>query len=86
MQDQYSLMHREEEREMFGLLADQGAGSIPYSRSRRDDSPGRGAARQHGQPTIPHPKSSAMTMVASTGVRVPKPLRSSAVTGAESGK
>lgn len=31
MQDQYSLMHREEEREMFGLLADQGVGSIPYS-------------------------------------------------------
>jgi aryl-alcohol dehydrogenase-like predicted oxidoreductase len=31
MQDQYSLMHREEEREMFGLLTDQGVGSIPYS-------------------------------------------------------
>jgi aryl-alcohol dehydrogenase-like predicted oxidoreductase len=31
MQDQYSLMHREEEREMFGLLNDQGVGSIPYS-------------------------------------------------------
>jgi aryl-alcohol dehydrogenase-like predicted oxidoreductase len=31
MQDQYSLMHREEEREMFGLLSDQGLGSIPYS-------------------------------------------------------
>ena len=31
MQDQYSLMHREEEREMFGLLADQGVGSIPWS-------------------------------------------------------
>ena len=31
MQDQYSLMYREEEREMFGLLADQGVGSIPYS-------------------------------------------------------
>ncbi|KRE81394.1 aldo/keto reductase [Arthrobacter sp. Soil764] len=31
MQDQYSLMHREEEREMFGLLSDQGVGSIPYS-------------------------------------------------------
>jgi 1-deoxyxylulose-5-phosphate synthase len=31
MQDQYSLMQREEEREMFGLLADQGVGSIPYS-------------------------------------------------------
>ncbi|MFC7326874.1 aldo/keto reductase [Marinactinospora rubrisoli] len=31
MQDQYSLVHREEEREMFGLLADQGVGSIPWS-------------------------------------------------------
>jgi aryl-alcohol dehydrogenase-like predicted oxidoreductase len=31
MQDQYSLIHREEEREMFGLLAAQGAGSIPWS-------------------------------------------------------
>jgi hypothetical protein len=31
MQDQYSLIHREEEREMFGLLANQGVGSIPWS-------------------------------------------------------
>ena len=31
MQDQYSLMQREEEREMFGRLADQGVGSIPYT-------------------------------------------------------
>ena len=31
MQDQYSLTSREEEREMFGLLADQGVGSIPWS-------------------------------------------------------
>ncbi|WP_027346601.1 aldo/keto reductase [Hamadaea tsunoensis] len=31
MQNQYSLMMREEEREMFGLLADQGVGSIPWS-------------------------------------------------------
>ncbi|MCW2527398.1 MAG: aldo/keto reductase [Pseudonocardiales bacterium] len=31
MQDQYSLISREEEREMFGLLADQGVGSIPWS-------------------------------------------------------
>jgi aryl-alcohol dehydrogenase-like predicted oxidoreductase len=31
MQDQYNLMQREEEREMFGLLAHQGVGSIPYS-------------------------------------------------------
>ena len=31
MQNQYSLMQREEEREMFGLLADQGVRSIPWS-------------------------------------------------------
>ena len=31
MQNQYSLMQREDEREMFGLLADQGTGSIPWS-------------------------------------------------------
>lgn len=31
MQDQYSLLQREEEREMQPLLADQGVGSIPYS-------------------------------------------------------
>jgi aryl-alcohol dehydrogenase-like predicted oxidoreductase len=31
MQGQYSLMEREEEREMFGLLADQGVGSLPWS-------------------------------------------------------
>jgi aryl-alcohol dehydrogenase-like predicted oxidoreductase len=31
MQNQYNLVQREEEREMFGLLADQGVGSIPWS-------------------------------------------------------
>jgi 1-deoxyxylulose-5-phosphate synthase len=31
MQNQYSLMQREEEREMFGLLGDQGVSSIPWS-------------------------------------------------------
>ena len=30
MQNQYSLAQREEEREMFELLADQGVGSIPW--------------------------------------------------------
>src|SRR5882762_4834116 len=30
MQDQYNLMQREEERELFGLLADQGVASIPW--------------------------------------------------------
>src|SRR6478672_7417777 len=31
MQDQHSLIYREEEQEMFPLLADQGVGSIPWS-------------------------------------------------------
>ena len=31
MQNQYSLMQREEEREMFGLLADQAVASLPWS-------------------------------------------------------
>ncbi|RIQ14460.1 aldo/keto reductase [Jiangella rhizosphaerae] len=31
MQNQYSLMQREDERELFGLLADHGVGSIPWS-------------------------------------------------------
>ncbi|MCK9903399.1 alcohol dehydrogenase [Parafrankia colletiae] len=31
MQDQYNLVAREEEREMFPLLADQGVGSLPWS-------------------------------------------------------
>src|SRR5262245_18058612 len=31
MQDQYSLMQREEESEVFGLLAGQGVGCLPWS-------------------------------------------------------
>ena len=31
MQNQYSLMQREDEREMFPLLVDQGVGSVPWS-------------------------------------------------------
>jgi aryl-alcohol dehydrogenase-like predicted oxidoreductase len=31
MQDQYNLIQREEEREMFGLLASEGVGSLPWS-------------------------------------------------------
>ena len=45
MQDQYSLMQREEEREMLGLLAAQGVGSIPWSPLAK----GR-LARPWGQP------------------------------------
>jgi aryl-alcohol dehydrogenase-like predicted oxidoreductase len=47
MQDQYSLLQREEEREMFGLLADQGVGSLPWSPLAK----GR-LARPWGSPTL----------------------------------
>ena len=42
MQNQYSLLQREEEREMFGLLADQGVGSIPWSPLAKGALPGHG--------------------------------------------
>jgi 1-deoxyxylulose-5-phosphate synthase len=77
MQNQYGVIHREEELEMFGLLADQGVGSIPWSRSRVAWLPGRGATRA---PTGPK----AMPTSTSTGIRcgstVTRPLstRSSA--------
>ena len=46
MQDQYNLMEREEEREMFGLLADQNVSSIPWGPL------GKGRlARPYGQQT-----------------------------------
>ena len=43
MQDQYNLINRGEELEMFGLLADQGVGSIRGARSPRGSSLGHGA-------------------------------------------
>lgn len=46
MQDQYSLVQREEEREMFGLLADQGVAGLPWSPLAK----GR-LARPHGHRT-----------------------------------
>lgn len=46
MQNQYSLIQREEEREMFPLLKDQGVGSIPWSPMAK----GR-LARPHGTQT-----------------------------------
>ncbi|GGX14264.1 aldo/keto reductase [Streptomyces noursei] len=46
MQDQYSLVQREEEREMFGLLADQGVSSLPWCPLAK----GR-LARPHGHRT-----------------------------------
>jgi len=66
MQDQYNLVQREEEREMFGLLADQGVGSIPWSplaaglvtRPWGERSTTRGksnpAVDQHGRPLFLH--------------------------------
>ena len=52
MQDQYYLLYREEEREMFGLLADQGVGRSPTARSRRAASPSVGdiTAAQRNDP------------------------------------
>lgn len=47
MQNQYSLIQREEEREMFPLLKDQGIGSIPWSPLAK----GR-LARPHGTQTL----------------------------------
>lgn len=46
MQDQYNLLAREEEREMFRLLAHSGVGSIPWSPLA-----GRRVARPWGQDT-----------------------------------
>ena len=52
MQNQYSLLQREEEREMLPLCADQGVGAIPWSplgRGRRDPPL---AERPDGRPAI----------------------------------
>ena len=51
MQDQYSLMMREEEREMFSLLADQGVGSIPWSPLAKGRVARPLASRPGGPPT-----------------------------------
>jgi aryl-alcohol dehydrogenase-like predicted oxidoreductase len=45
MQDQYNLVAREEEREMFPLLADQGVGSLPWSRRPGVDAAHAGRVR-----------------------------------------
>jgi aryl-alcohol dehydrogenase-like predicted oxidoreductase len=62
MQDQYSLIHREEEREMFGLLADQGVGSIPWSPLA-----GGMVARPWGDKNTTGPRPTLMST--STGIR-----------------
>ncbi|MFG2075993.1 aldo/keto reductase [Nonomuraea maritima] len=53
MQDQYSLVQREEEREMFGLLADQGVSSLPWcplAKGRLARPYGRRTARSAADP------------------------------------
>ena len=50
MQDQYSLLQREEEREMFGLLADPGVGSIPWCPLAAGRVARRGASRAQPGP------------------------------------
>jgi len=48
MQDHYNLVNREEEREMFGLCADQGIGVLPWSplaRGRLTREPGADTRR-----------------------------------------
>ncbi|MDA8440426.1 MAG: aldo/keto reductase [Propionibacterium sp.] len=47
MQDQYNLIQREEEREMFGLCADQGVGITPWSPLARGK-----VARPWGEQTL----------------------------------
>ncbi len=56
MQDHYNLIYREEEREMYGLCADQGIGVIPWSPLARgrltrpwDDSTARTATDEFGK-------------------------------------
>lgn len=54
MQDQYSLIQREEEREMFPLLADQGVSSIPWcplAKGRLARPYGEQTARSAADPT-----------------------------------
>ncbi len=72
MQNQYSLLQREEEREMFGLLADQGVGQHPVEPAgqgpagppvgRADQAlgerPDRAAVRRRGQRPDRRPRSS----------------------------
>lgn len=53
MQDQYSLLAREEEREMFGLLAHSGVGSIPWSPWPVAVSPAPGARKAPYGPRPP---------------------------------
>jgi 1-deoxyxylulose-5-phosphate synthase len=53
MQDQYSLVRREEEREMFGLLRDQGVSSLPWgplAKGRLARSYGTSTARSNNDP------------------------------------
>ncbi|MCU1634266.1 MAG: alcohol dehydrogenase [Micrococcaceae bacterium] len=56
MQDHYNLINREEEREMYGLCADQGIGVLPWSPLARgklarpwDETTSRSASDQFGK-------------------------------------
>jgi aryl-alcohol dehydrogenase-like predicted oxidoreductase len=73
MQNQYSLMQREEEREMFGLLADQGVAASRGALSRRDGWPGRGA----NGPNAPTPTPSAAGSSATPTGPSPRPCNAS---------
>jgi aryl-alcohol dehydrogenase-like predicted oxidoreductase len=53
MQNQYNLMQREEEREMFGLLADQGVEASRTRRLPREDLPGPGVNTASAPRSIP---------------------------------
>lgn len=69
VQDQYSLTQREEEREMFGLLADQGVGSIPWSRSMVGSTPARGVRRAPSEPSQARRQTCSATRSTSTATR-----------------
>jgi len=56
MQDQYNLLQRDEEREMFGLLAHSGVGSIPWSPLAADR-----VARPWGSRVLPGPRPAPMS-------------------------
>ena len=60
MQNQYNLMQREEEREMFGLLADQGVGSIPYTPACQGKA-GPALGRTHASASMSTPSADGST-------------------------
>ena len=77
MQNQYSLLQREEEREMFGLLADQKVGSIPWSPRAKGALPGHGPTTplRAPKPTPCRPAMSARPTNRPSGCNVSPRLR-----------